>query len=221
MATKKLEYKAVRLNKVSERIGIPTENLISILSNAGFLIYGNKSNFVLNNQHLEVIQQYFSVAVKNYYNEVKEDYKNLGPQRLENLKNFFAHFRSFSWFDRSISDEEFFQESLSLEKIKEYFYTVIFSYYIVENTALYKELIKLKYRLKKQTFEIQNDLRRRSSLFFFTGHYYTFTKEEDPYNAFQLTSLLALLNNANQALKEFLIDLKHLFWNQQIYLLEK
>lgn len=221
MGTRKLENNAMRLYQVSDRTGIPKEDIIAILSRAGFLILGDKSNFVLKTQHLNVIQQHFSMAVKSYYNDARKNYKKFDNQKLDNVKRFLSQFiNDFPFLINSLPNDIFFKSSLNLEKVKEYFYSLIFSYYRSVSNNLYRELERLKYRLKTRSFKSYNDLRKKSSLFFFSGHYYTFSEEEDSNYAIRLTRFRYSKKNITEALKIFLIDLKHKFWNQQIYLLQ-
>ncbi|MFC6861257.1 hypothetical protein [Zunongwangia atlantica] len=222
MGTKKLDNKATRLYQVSERTGIPKENIIEILSEAGFLIIGDKSNFVLKRKHLEVIEHYFSLAIKNYFNEAKKNYKNYDNKKLEGVRRFLSNFLDeFPFLIESLPADSFFKTSLNLDRVKDYFYRLIFSIHNSSNSNLYKELKRLKYRVRPKSLKSYNDLRKKSAIFFISGHYYTFNTEEDSNYALQLNRFQVFKMSASEALNKFLIDLKHIFWNQKIYLLQE
>ncbi len=216
MGTKKLERRALRIHQVADRTGLPKENIVGILENAGYLILGDQNNFVLKTEHLIIIEKHFNKAVKNLFKKSKKNYKFHEFEKNESLKKFFSNFiiRDIESYFRYQTIEDIYESRLSDYLIKEFFYRQILSLSVRLDNDFSNAIELLQFRIKNNSFRSYLDFRKKSILFLLSGHYYVFSSEEDnSEKAEQLTSFSELsIGKLKEALNKFITDLKHHSW---------
>lgn len=224
MGTKNKDRRALRIHQVSERTGLPKENIHAILENAGFLILGDPNNFILKSEHLVIIERHFNSAIKNLFKRSKKSYKYYEIEKNESLRRFFSNFiiKDIEFYFRRQDIEDIYECRLSDYLIKEHFYKLIFSFAIEIQNNFSNVIEKLQFQLKNNSLRSYLDYRKKSILFLLSGHYYIFPSEEDDSKNANLTFSFSVLSQIREVLKKLIIDLKHFSWtvNTTKYLLK-
>jgi len=222
------KLKGIYLHELSLRLGISSDDIISLLKGYKFEVSDLPTNY-LNSEHLDVIQKAYVNSVKSLYKSQSKSFKNGKLDDENGWRSFFSKFirPEFNFSDMSFENtlEMVFREKLDDELIIDYFWTLLGSsrfpsYDIVnaENIDVEKhKSIYNKYRYKIKLLvrksSVFKDFRSQIKSILISSHYYIFSSEDEDSNRSTLDAYFSRINNFTREALNFINYLKfHKKW---------
>lgn len=165
-------FKKVRLFKLAKGLNVSSDALFSILKQAGFVVPGNKFNFLLDENHLKIISNAYTNSVKDLFNRYRKIINTVSPRKKSGLFNFFKLFISDS---EAYNEDDIYSVELEINLIEKFFFSIV----ATANYEVRKNITRSYIHVKIRTFKSFNEIQKKIISTFIKYHYYNFSTDED------------------------------------------
>jgi len=165
-------YKKVRLHKLAKRLNVNSEALLALLKQAGYVVSGDKSNFFLDDNHLDIISKAYSNSVKDLFSKTGKVINTISQSKKSSLFNFFKIFISDS---AKYNEDNIYSGELDIDLIDKFFFSIVATVNYFTRGNITRSYIHVKIKIIKSFIEIH----KKTISTFIRYHYYNFSIDED------------------------------------------
>ncbi|MFD1605894.1 hypothetical protein ACFSJW_04760 [Flavobacterium artemisiae] len=214
------DRKMVSIDQVCKRTGFSKSDIVSMLKQAGFNVFGDGSFAFLNSKQIEVISSFYVDAVNSLFKDLKLNHEYF----IESPVAYSRFFLNFIKKDKLNLDEvclangEILDFSLENDLIVDFFSKIIYAEPVKSSKSNFgfitrKILKKINFKISK----INKDLRSVLSPILISNHYYIFTDDEDISRIKNSFFCFSWNNFRREAFIKFNIYFKQISWKNINY----